>query len=46
MIDKYGREQVDAMLSDKEIKEIKQYEYEDMIKKWYYEIQQLRTKKK
>ena len=45
MIDKYGREFVEAMLSDKTIIEIKQYEYEEMIKNWYSEIQQLKTTK-
>ena len=35
MIDRYGREKIDEMLNDKTTKEYKQYEYEEMIIKWY-----------
>lgn len=44
MIDRYGREKIDEMINDKTTKEYKQYEYEEMIIKWYWEIAEMKRK--
>lgn len=44
MIDKYGMYKVQEMLNDKTTKEYKQYEYEEMIIKWYWEISDMKRK--
>ena len=35
MIDKLGIEEVERRVNDKELVEIKQYQYEEMILNWY-----------
>ena len=44
MINRYWLEETEFMIEDKTTKEYKQYEYEEMIIKWYWEIVELKRK--
>lgn len=46
MIDKYGKDKVEEMVNDKTTKEIKQYEYEEMIITRYQFITEKKKKVK
>ena len=41
MIDTFGRERVDDILSDKSLFKIKDWEYIDMMKKWWSDVELL-----
>ena len=41
MIDTFGRERVDNILSDKSLFKIKDFEYINMIKEWWLEVELL-----
>lgn len=44
MINRYWLEETEFMIDDKRTKDIKQYEYEEMILSWYKEIQYIKSK--
>ena len=46
MIDTFGRERVDNILSDKSLFKIKDWEYIDMMKKWWADVELLMKVKK
>jgi hypothetical protein len=46
MIDTFGRERVDNILSDKSLFKIKDWNYIDMIKEWWLEVELLMKVKK
>ena len=45
MIDTFGRERVDNILSDKSFFKIKDWDYIDMIKEWWLEVELLMKSK-